>query len=186
MTTIQIKKDGQDPQVINVPEGSKIIIEDGVTIVEPKFKDGDIIFDQEHSSVQIYSGSEFVIAQLFLNTKNLYLSGRSGCKLSNARHATEYEKQLLFDALAKDGKQWNPDTKKIEELKYIPKVGDCVEFDTNENNDKKGYFVAKIIDGEIYECGDWLPIGHTEVSRKSDLFYDKELFCFRKRKIPNL
>ena len=30
--------------------------------------------------------------------------------------ATEEEKQQLFDALAKEGKRWNPDTKQIEEF----------------------------------------------------------------------
>lgn len=32
------------------------------------------------------------------------------------RLATEEEKQQLFDALAKEGKRWNPDTKKFEDL----------------------------------------------------------------------
>lgn len=118
MTTIQIKKDGQDPQVINVPEGAKIIIEDGVTIVESVFK---------------------------------------------------------------DGKQWNPDTKQIEELKYIPKDGDCVEFDyIGGNHKKKGYFVAKIIDGKIFDSGNWLAINHTEIHKKSSIDYDVETFSFRK------
>ena len=32
------------------------------------------------------------------------------------RPATEEEKQRLFDALAKKGKRWNPETKQIEDL----------------------------------------------------------------------
>ena len=147
MTTIQIKKDGQDPQIINVPEGAKIIIEDGITIVEPEFKYGDFIFDQEHSSVQIYSGSGFVIAQLFLNSNNLYLSGRSVSKLSNARHATESEKQLLFDAIAKYGMQWNPETKQIEELKSkFNELGYEYNFETH-TAEKLRWFPKK---GETY------------------------------------
>ncbi|MGL4662057.1 MAG: hypothetical protein ACRCV7_00020 [Culicoidibacterales bacterium] len=36
MKTITIQKDGEKPQVINIPEGAKVIIENGVTLVEPE------------------------------------------------------------------------------------------------------------------------------------------------------
>ena len=38
------------------------------------------------------------------------------CNSDNLRLATEEEKQKLFDALKKDGKQWNTERKCIEEL----------------------------------------------------------------------
>ena len=136
MTTIQIKKDGQDPQVINLPEGAKIIIEDGITVVEPEFKDGDIVFGS-------YNGNSWIgIFNKYINNNTFNYHARI-CNYSLEysdyvsiglcqRLATESERQLLIDILAKDGKQWNPGTKQIEELKYIPKVGDCVKL-TNGN-----------------------------------------------------
>ena len=187
MTTIQIKKAGQDPQVINVPEGAKIIIEDGVTIVEPKFKDGDIVFGLLDGDkwIGIYRSkfkSDYFSYHASIRNYSLEYSNyvsNNKCQ----RLATESEKQLLFDALAKDGMQWNPDTKQIEELKYIPKEGDCVEFDyIGGNHKKKGYFVAKIINGEIFGSGDWLAINHNSIHCKRSFSYTKNIneWIFRK------
>ena len=132
MTTIQIKKDGQDPQVINVPEGAKIIIEDGVTIVEPEFKDGDIVFGS-------YNGNSWIgIFNKYINNNTFKYHARI-CNYSLEysdyvsiglcqRLATKSEKQLLIDILAKDGNQWNPDTKQIEELIWVPKKGETYYY----------------------------------------------------------
>ena len=51
-----------------------------------------------------------------------YLS--TGCILDNAcrRLANTAERQILFDALAKEGKQWNIDLKCIEPLKWKPQI----------------------------------------------------------------
>ena len=38
------------------------------------------------------------------------------------RHATESEKQVIFDALAKIGKMWDAEKLEITNLKYVPKV----------------------------------------------------------------
>ena len=71
----------------------------------------------------------------------------------NMRPATDSEKQRLFDALAKEGKRWNAETKQIEDLprwrakigeKYYF-VGDCLDVDFNsENSDKfdDSYYAA--------------------------------------------
>ena len=40
------------------------------------------------------------------------------------RYATEEEKQKLFDALAKEGKDWDAEKKAVVELKWKPNVGD--------------------------------------------------------------
>lgn len=51
-----------------------------------------------------------------------YLS--KGCILDNAcrRLANTAERQILFDSLAKEGKQWNIDLKCIEPLKWRPQI----------------------------------------------------------------
>lgn len=188
MTTIQIKKDGQCPQVINVPEGAKIIIEDGVTIVEPEFKDGDIVFGSYNGNSWIGIFNKYINNNTFeyharICNYSLEYSDYVSIRLCQ-RLATGSEKQLLIDILAKDGKQWNQSTKQIEELKYIPKVGDCVEFDyKGSNHTKKGYFVVKKIDVDVYKCGDWLPINHTRIFGEKSFSYDKEINVFMSRKI---
>ena len=67
------------------------------------------------------------------------------CNSDNLRLATEEEKQKLFDALKKDGKQWNTERKCIEELprnthefKPFDKVMDEKLLRTKEVADKFG------------------------------------------------
>ena len=74
------------------------------------------------------------------------------------RPATNSEKQILFDALAKEGKQWNAETLQIEDMKVIPKADDCVRYEYK--GEKYGYLVCKYTDnmnchtkGDIYGCG---------------------------------
>ena len=69
------------------------------------------------------------------------------------RPATDSEKQRLFDALAKEGKRWNPETKQIEDLprwrakdgeKYYF-ISDCLDVDFNsEDSDEydDSYYAA--------------------------------------------
>jgi hypothetical protein len=182
MTTIQIKKDGQDPQVINVPEGAKIIIEDGITIVEPEFKDGDIVFGllDENPWIGIYKNK--IGFELF-NYHARFLINRVRYSdfvsiLLCQRHATESEKQLLFDAIAKDGKQWNPDTKKIEELKYIPKEGDCVEYWFSDRPLEKGYCILNVVGEFVYKKGTF--IGCISGKVKSNKYDNISECLFRK------
>ena len=144
---------------IQVPEGCTANVEqqNGFLIVsfEPKKylpNDGDIIAFGEcgigifkefgasgHVEYVTYSG------ELHFN--------ESGWRNNNMRPATNAEKQRLFDALAKEGKRWNAETKQIEDLprwrakigeKYYF-VGDCLDVDFNsENSDKfdDSYYAA--------------------------------------------
>lgn len=47
----------------------------------------------------------------------LFLESQYCGLLSNCRHATPEEAQLLWDALAKKGKRWNPETMQVEPIK---------------------------------------------------------------------
>lgn len=92
---------------------------------EPKqeFKDGDIVYAESNtkypSEIFIYYAKNKAICYACL-----YLDELKTCNQKcyvyvgnmRFRYATEKEKQQLFDALAKKGKRWNPDTKSIEDL----------------------------------------------------------------------
>lgn len=112
-------------QEIKIPEGCKASIdfEKRVVVIEsekPKFKRGDILFasDRECIWTIIYNKTE----------NNGYydyfaMLNNAGCILYNEicdpeffRLATPSEQQLLFDALAKDGKKWNAETLQIEDI----------------------------------------------------------------------
>ena len=130
---------------INVPEGctANIKKEDGFLIVtfEPKKeekwrpKDGDIVAKEtgtiaiyawtgEHGSIITYAGF------------NMHLTLRKGTGWGYTyeyRPATEEEKQRLFDALAKEGMQWNAEKKCIEYLpRWRAEYDECYYFIDSE------------------------------------------------------
>ena len=91
-------------------------------------KDGDIYFCktyraikigifkslyEEHNEVYI---SNYVYYRANADTPYLNYSNDDWVDGGIYRHATEEESKQLFDALAKEGKRWNPDTKQIEDL----------------------------------------------------------------------
>ena len=168
MKKVIIEQSGQESIILNVPEGASVRIDDGVAIVEPKFKMGDVLFDSLCPNIQIYSGSVDCIAQLFLDKNKLFFDGTTGTDLDFCRYATDTEKQLLFDALAKEGKRWDSEKLEVVDLKYTPKVGDCVKLiDTDWVHPI--FFVCGHVNGlDIYEAGDI--ISHDRVIEKKSSF----------------
>lgn len=113
--------------------GGKLNLET-LEIDHPKqeFKDGDIITieDTEYKAIIIYKSNGGFMFRSYAVIDNVYK--KLGIdKIVNAlgrctRLATDSEKQQFFDALAKEGKRWNPDTKQIEDL---PKKCEFKPFD---------------------------------------------------------
>lgn len=98
----------------------------------PKFKDGDIV-SSGADLISIFKGIKdgmsgslhsYVSLQ---NSWNLVID--SSCwTLKNIRLATEYEKQKLFQAIENNGYKWNSETKTLEKLVTIFKVGDKIKL----------------------------------------------------------
>lgn len=90
---------------------------------QSEFKDGDIIYAESNTK---YPSAIFIYYAKYkaISYACLYLDEQKTCNQKcytyvgnmRLRYATEKEKQQLFDALAKKGKRWNPDTKSIEDL----------------------------------------------------------------------
>ena len=140
MKQIKIENNGVE-QLITVPENSKVTIDGNVLVFEPKFKKGDIIsFDILSTFIAIYKNENeyFVIVSEggYIQSSNIKSFSDKQLRLS-----TDYEKQLLFDTLAKKGKQWNAEKLCIEDLKVVPKVGDCVKLYFKDKY--IAYFVCK-------------------------------------------
>lgn len=92
---------------------------------KPEFKDGDIL----HSDETEYSDETIFIAKIsggvigtygYIDLLDESVMVRNDTfeesEINAIRLATDSEKQQLFDALAKEGRRWNPDTKQIEDL----------------------------------------------------------------------
>lgn len=147
----------------NVIKDATIEIVEGNLIITPKeleFKDGDIIYwehkgDKKNNGIAIFKFKDNKYINLYIDllsiagliydypfvTKNEIIS----------RLATEEEKQILFDALEKQGKRWNPETKQIED---ILKVGDLAIF---WDNDKSSAIISEFagMDREAFVCKDY-------------------------------
>lgn len=108
--------------------GGKLNLEK-LEIEQPKqeFKDGDIVVVDKNKErnlakiIAIYNDGDILLGFNSYAYLNVSLEKLNFCSEVLAcgrtpRLASEEEKQQLFDALAKEGKRWNPDTKQIEDL----------------------------------------------------------------------
>lgn len=108
-------------------KNATIDLENGYTVVEygekeKRFQKGEIILCSHcglPDSIVIVDDSNLMnrietIVQLFMDSGNLYYVGYTYPK--TARKATESERQIIFDVLAKDGLRWNEDTKEVEPI----------------------------------------------------------------------
>lgn len=126
---IEDDKDAAQTYINTIEErfGGKLNIDTLEIEKQPEFKEGDIAFADfgNTQNVFIISGktdlsegyNSFISLDLSGLTSNIeYRTSFFKKDLCKLRLATEEEKQQLFDALAKEGKRWNPDAKQIEDL----------------------------------------------------------------------
>ena len=111
---------------IIVPENCTATIEDDLIIIEEQeeFKDGDILHSKLTASVVIFKN----YGDNSMDSFRIHYSNRNGGDLSwvtsSFRHATEEEKQRLFDKLKEEGLRWNAETKEMERIRVRVKYGD--------------------------------------------------------------
>ncbi len=114
---------------LNIPEGCKAVIKDNVVVFEKEekedmqdFKDGDVLHSIYDSVVLIFN----------YYTDSIYFSSHYNCsgvgnnmwRIGCFRHATEEEKQLLFDKMKEQGLQWNAEEKRVEVIRWRAKKGE--------------------------------------------------------------
>ena len=114
-------------QTFEIPEGcNRVTIEQQgrqiITTFEPEFKDGDFIFLTNNNGrgyVAIFKKTkDRIYYHVLLDFYGELVFNDSASKSWRCvRHATEEEKQKLFDAMAKDGKRWNDEEKRVEDIK---------------------------------------------------------------------
>ena len=135
---------------ITIPEGCKAQINGNEVVIEKEkkeeaktqeFKDGDVLtslFDnkvvfifKENESKQKYNKNDYYVCHTYVSysagyvievpTKDsLYFCGHK----EDVRHATNEEKQLLFDKMKEQGLRWNAEEKQVEKLRWRAKNGE--------------------------------------------------------------
>lgn len=138
--------------------GGKLNLETLEIEKQTEFKDGDIVVldgdsKSHYKTILLYQTNiddEYEVYS-FLNTGTSYL-GLEATLMDDrkARLATDSEKQQLFDALAKEGKRWNPVTKQIEDL---PKKCEFKPMDWCLMRDKKETW--KLCQFSFFDDGDY-------------------------------
>lgn len=148
---------------LNIPEGCKAVIKDNVVVFEKEekeevreFKDGDVLHSVCDYEVLIFKKS--TDSEYFSSHYN-YSGKDNDMWLTDAfRHATEEEKQLLFDKMKEQGLKWNAEEKRVETIRWRAKgkeiyyyVGSNMEVYTfspstseDEEDDFKSYNYFRI------------------------------------------
>lgn len=136
---------------VKIKQGKEMIdatidMVDGVMVVSPKevkidvtqFNDGDVItcgWDEsnlDYSWTSILQGDiEYISDNMFIgdycsiDIRGEFLDHNSNSDSATwVRHATEEEKQKLFDKLSEKGLAWDAERKELVKIKWKPKVGD--------------------------------------------------------------
>lgn len=90
------------------------------------FIDGDIVFYDKFVSIFKKWGDETLFySHISIEVNSGEIKDRCFGKFirKESRFATEEEKQILFDAIKKNGYEWNPETKTLEKLEDIEDKG---------------------------------------------------------------
>lgn len=93
-------------------------------------KDGDFVFFNygTEPTIAIYKGIHWESAIItYASCCNMLLTTYEKTIVywaNDIRPATEREKKILIDKLAEKGKKWNPETKRIEDVRWIAEVGE--------------------------------------------------------------
>lgn len=100
-------------------------------IVRVDLRDNDSS-DGEYMICVYPNANNFFECNEFFNIVNLSADKRiiyfAGSHVKSIKEASESEKKELFDKLAEVGKKWNPETKKLEDIRWTPKKGDKYFF----------------------------------------------------------
>jgi len=120
-----------------------------ITTFEPEFKVGDMVesLGDIHIISKIENDSLFFDVILHAQRNDIDLHYNDWGITKNFRHAADSEIKLLFDALTKEGKKWNAEKCCIEDLKVVPKVGDCVKLSRKNNELCILAVISEVVDG---------------------------------------
>nr|UVY16750.1 MAG: hypothetical protein [Bacteriophage sp.] len=119
---------------------------------QSEFKDGDIVVAEEDNYydrvIFIAAIKDNIVSKALINVRDKdyevhYNEYSFGCNRS-LRLATDFEKQQLFDALAKEGKRWDSGKKQIVDLKPAFEIGKLYVFN-EEDEDGEMTIIGELI-----------------------------------------
>ena len=103
---------------IAIPDGCKATIKDGSVVFEKEFENGDVLCSAYSGTMVIFKEKEKDGSRYFYSHYNTDRSSNKGWNSTAFRHATEEEKQLLFDKMKEQGLLWNAEEKRVEKVRW--------------------------------------------------------------------
>ena len=136
-----------------IPDGCKATIKDGIVIFEKDFEDGDVLHSVYDDLMLIYKeGSSSESFSSHFNTAHNY---NFGWNIHSFRHATEEEKQLLFDKMKEQDLRWNAEEKRVEKLLWRADAGEEYYFINSSLNVMKIEECWSVLCGEHYSASNY-------------------------------
>lgn len=126
-----MKVELQCGDTIAIPNGCKATIKDGSVVIEEEvqeFENGDVLCSAYNGTMVIFKEKEKDGSRYFYSHYNTDRSSNKGWNSTAFRHATEEEKQLLFDKMKEQGLKWNAEEKKVERIRWRAKKGEEYRF----------------------------------------------------------
>lgn len=184
-TTMEIKLNAGDK--ITIPANCKATIKDNQIIIEEQkeFKDGDVLSMitlggdalpfiykgvDERGFYKFYAGVNYYDAISICSNDG----ARWGCDIS--RHATEEEKQRLFDKLKEQGLRWNAETKTMERIRKRAKEGETYLFINSYGEVCETTEAGYPSDDEFYNLGNYYYLPEAREQAEEDAKAVRALF----------
>lgn len=151
---------------IAIPDGCKATIKDGEVVIEKEvqeFKDGDVLCSAYNGTMVIFKEKEKDGSRYFYSHYNTDRSSNKGWNSTAFRHATEEEKQLLFDKMKEQGLLWNAEEKRVEKIRWRAKKGEEYHFMNTDLTTVKSTELDDDVDTNRYVALNYF---HTEEQTK--------------------
>lgn len=192
----EVKQNESKKVKINIPKDCDVkdintSVEDGYIVVEytpeKKFipKDGDIVCAEAGLDGDprlqrfIFIYGDITRPNLMFNvlkSGKWSLNDKSNWTYDILRLATEEEKQMLFEALAKKGKRWNAEKKEIENIRWRAKPSGYYYFVGSCGTIWHTHDYYNSYDNQLYELGNYF-----ESLEEAQVYADKFKQLFKER-----
>lgn len=135
-----MKVELQCGDTIAIPDGCKATIKDGSVVFEKEekkdkdFNDGDVLHSKTDDTMLIFKEVCNHDREVFDSHYNTSRRDDKRWNINAFRHATEEEKQLLFDKMKEQGLKWNAEEKRVEKVRW------------RSSSDERYYYVNHLLD----------------------------------------
>ena len=151
-----MKVELQCGDTITIPDGCKAIVKDGSVVFEreeKEFKDGDVLHSIYDDLMLIYKESHS--SESFSSHFNMRHNYNKGWNMHSFRHASEEEKQLLFDKMKEKRLQWNAEEKRVENIRWRATAGKSYFIFTSDFDSSCFTECFATSDTRFYNCGNY-------------------------------